>query len=669
MAIRSLVMLFRARHSPLTLLISIAVCALAASGAWGGGALRSLAGHVPTAVAHLRPLGDLPPDYELTLALGLPLRHTNELARLLDELYDPASANYHRYLTPAQFTERFGPTAADYQAVIAFAQTNGLEITEQQDDRHVLHVKAAAARVAQTFHGVLRTYQHPTENREFYAPDSAPAIPADLPIADIWGLSDYPSPHPLHVRQPRPSAMDPPQPNYGSGPGYTLWGYDFRRAYAPGVTLTGAGQTIGLFQADGFYASDITNYVTQSGLPGVPPMQIVLLDGFKGSPGNNNAEVALDIELAIAMAPGISKLIVYEDNPRRFNPNTVLKRMASDNACRQISSSWSWSGGPNTTTDSYLQQLAAQGTSYFQASGDDDAYLYGAMDNSTNLTTPVSSPYLTCVGGTTLAMSGSGVAYSSETVWNWNTSGNPGVGSGGGISSNYTIPTWQTGVSMANNHGSATKRNLPDVALTADNIYVIWNNGSNSTFGGTSCAAPIWAGVCALVNQQASSLGHANVGFLNPALYAIGTGTTYSARFHDITSGNNFSPTSPTNFSAVAGYDLCTGWGTPNGSNMINALAPPFPLTITANNTNKIYGQPIVFSGREFSATGLINGDMVTNVALSSVGAAADAAVAGSPYPIVISNASGIGLSRYAITYVNGWLTVRAPKQTLLMRR
>ena len=189
------------------------------------------------------------------------------------------------------------------------------------------------------------------------------------------------------------------------------------------------------------------------------------------------------------------------------------------------------------------------------------------------------------VGGTTLT-TGSGAAYSSETVWNWGYDNGSYVGSSGGISTYYAIPSYQQGISMSANQGSTTMRNVPDVALTADNVYVIYDNGSTETFGGTSCAAPLWAGFTALVNQQAAAAGQAPVGFLNPALYTIGKGASYTSDFHDITTGNNFWPSSPTKFSAVAGYDLCTGWGTPNGTNLINALAgPPILAPVIVSNS------------------------------------------------------------------------------------
>ena len=128
----------------------------------------------------------------------------------------------------------------------------------------------------------------------------------------------------------------------------------------------------------------------------------------------------------------------------------------------------------------------------------------------------------------------------SETVWNWG----DGIGSAGGISTQYPIPSWQTNINMTSNQGSTTRRNTPDVALTADNVYVR-ADGRDWNVGGTSCAAPLWAGFAALINQQAVATGHSPVGFVTPAIYALGGSPNYTTCFHDITTGNNESSGSP----------------------------------------------------------------------------------------------------------------------------
>jgi uncharacterized repeat protein (TIGR01451 family) len=176
-------------------------------------------------------------------------------------------------------------------------------------------------------------------------------------------------------------------------------------------------------------------------------------------------------------------------------------------------------------------------------------------------------------------MNGNGVSYLSEKVlnwgfdyaYNWNPDGY--FGSSGGISTDVSIPKWQQGISMATNHGSTTMRNVPDVALTGDNVFVVSSGGNEGGFGGTSCASPLFAGFMALVNQQAGINGKSSIGFLAPTVYALAKTASYTNIFHDIITGDNTWDLSPTNFFAVPGYDLCTGLGTPNGTNLINALA------------------------------------------------------------------------------------------------
>ena len=259
--------------------------------------------------------------------------------------------------------------------------------------------------------------------------------------------------------------------------------------------MTGAGQTVGLLQFDGYLASDIVAYETAAGLPNVP-LTNVLLDGFSGSPTpfGGSVEVCLDIEMAISMAPGLDRVIVYEAGPYG-NWHDILNQMATDNLARQLSCSWYTPGGAHDpVADQIFQQMATQGQSFYNASGDYNSY-FGLIDF------PGDSPYITQVGGTQLTTSGTGGPWASETVWN---RGN-GIGSGGGVSTQYPIPSWQAAVNMANNFGSTNMRNTPDVALTADGVDVR-SGGGDVTVGGTSCAAPLWAGFTALINQQAADV-------------------------------------------------------------------------------------------------------------------------------------------------------------------
>ena len=519
---------------------------------------------------------------------------------ILPALYDPASPDYRHYLTPQQFTDRFGPTEQDYQAVVDFAKKHGLTIVATHSNRLLLDVNGSVADIQKAFHVTMRVYRHPTQSRDFYAPDVEPTVDASLPIADVSGLNNYTRPHPNSLKMDSEPAGVPATPRTGSGSGGAYQGSDFRAAYLPGVALTGSGQMVGLLEFDGYYASDISAYESAAGLPPVP-LQTVLLDGFNGVPttgvNSGNGEVSLDIEMTVSMAPGLAGVVVFEAG-QNAQPNDILNAMAARNQISQLSCSWGWGGGPSTTTDNIFKQMAAQGQSFFNASGDNDAFTTGAnsvngVDNPSLGNAPSSSPFITVVGGTTLATSGPGGAWSSETAWNWRLRSGSYVGSSGGISSFYSIPNWQASVSMSANGGSATMRNIPDVALAADNIHVLYGNGTSDTFGGTSCAAPLWAGLAALMNEQAGSAGRPTVGFINPATYAIGNGAGYSAGFHDITSGDNTRPSSAGKFYAVTGYDLCTGWGTPAGQELINAIAGlPDSLRISPAAGVSITGTP-----------------------------------------------------------------------------
>jgi uncharacterized repeat protein (TIGR01451 family) len=522
---------------------------------------KTLSGHVPFVVSQLASAGRVPAATNLYLSIGLPLRNREDLTNLLQQICDPASTNYQHYLTPDEFTARFGPTPEDYQAVLNFAGTNGLTVAHTHGNRMLVDVVGKVSDVERAFHVTMLNYHHPTEARDFFAPNTEPTVAASLPLLAVQGLNNYLSPHPFLKK--RPASLH--RPSIGSGPGGGYMGQDFRNAYLPGNALNGSGQIVGLLQFDGYYASDIATYESLAGLTNVP-LQNVLLDGFNGQPGMNNDEVCLDIETTISMAPALSKVVVFEG----YFPDDILNSMASSNQIKQLSASW---GYPiDATTEQIYQQFALQGQTFFNASGDGDAWVgpipYGSCED----------PNITIVGGTTLTMSGVGAAYVSETAWNWGFAGgynwNPDgyVGTSGGISTDVSIPSWQQGISMTTNHGSTTFRNVPDVALTGDNVFVVSSGGVQGIYGGTSCASPLWAGFMALINQQAVANGKPTVGFLAPAVYALSKTTGYTNYFHDTTAGDNTWDRSLTNFFAVPGYDLCTGLGTPNGTNLINAL-------------------------------------------------------------------------------------------------
>jgi len=258
---------------------------------------------------------------------------------------------------------------------------------------------------------------------------------------------------------------------------------------------------------------------------------------------------------ALGMAPGLASLVMYIGS----SDTAMISAMTTHNPLPTvIGCSWGWTPADPTTLDPFFQRMAAQGQNFFAASGDASTW------SRRNEAWPADDANVVSVGGTDLVTSGAGGPWSSETAW---------VDSGGGISPDrIAIPSYQklSGVINSTNKGSTTLRNGPDVAANANFTFYTCANQTTclaNTFGGTSFAAPMWAGFIALVNQQLASQGKSTIGFLNPTIYSENVTSAYSTGFHDITSGKSGS------FSATTGYDLVTGWGSPKAG-LISELAP-----------------------------------------------------------------------------------------------
>lgn len=520
----------------------------------------STTSHVPEAVANgAAPLvGHLRSSQRLSLAISLPLRNEAELDDLLQRLDDSQGPSYHKYLSVEEFTDRFGPAESDYEEVLHFAQNNGLAVIDAPANRMVLDVEGPAANIEKAFHLTLGVYQHPTESRTFYAPDREPAVDLDVPvILHISGLDNFTLPRAKNIRSSR--ALDGEDAEVtgkttGSGPGGQFIGSDMRAAYYGSGRLDGAGQSVGLFEYAGYEISDVNTYFKNLKQTRKVPVRGVSLNGapLRCPPDScDDSEQALDIEMAIAMAPGLKDVVVYVGN----NDVSIFNQMAVDNAAKQLSCSWGWSDD-ESSLDPIFKEMAAQGQTVFVATGDNGSATPG------DVVWPADDPYITAVGGTDLVTIGPGGEWKSETGWN---------GSAGMPSKNkIPIPDYQklAGVINAPNHGSKTLRNIPDVAAEANtNQYSCYDGICNGGNGGTSYAAPQWAGLTALANQQALAGGGTTLGFLNPALYAIGTGPNFDSDFHDIDHGSNGK------YTAVVGFDLVTGWGSPDGPNLIDMFA------------------------------------------------------------------------------------------------
>ena len=510
----------------------------------------------------------MPVDQNISFSIVLPLRNQSELTALLRRLYDRSSPDYHHFLTVEQFTNQFGPTADDYQAVVSFVQARGLTVTGTPVNRLVVPVAGLAAQINAAFNVAMRVYQHPTESRTFYAPDREPSLNLGVRVTHIAGLNNFSLPHPAVKLALQGGALANVT---GSGPGGSYLGSDMRAAYYGGTTLTGSGQAVGLLEFGGYDLSDVNATFSNAGQSYNVPINNVLLDGATGAPNGADTEEVLDIVQAIGMAPGLSQVRVYIGSSTVLDDANILNVMASENIAKQLSCSWGWRPDDPSTDDVFFEEFAAQGQSFFAASGDAGAYDAAISPYFY----PAEDAYVTAIGATHLTTNGAAGAWVSETAWN--SSGN---GSGGGISPDgISIPSWQFGVANTSNGGSVTLRNVPDLAMEGDFDNYYCNLGSCSGgAAGTSFAAPRWAGFMALVNQQAVEAGTApagGVGFINPAIYSIAAGSSYSNDLHDITAGNNDSDSQPVWFNAVQGYDLVTGWGSANGQSLINALAGP----------------------------------------------------------------------------------------------
>jgi subtilase family serine protease len=519
----------------------------------------------------------LSPTQVLQLDVVLPIRDQAGLDAFLVELYDPTSPVYHQYLTVPEFTAAFGPTQQDYDAVIAYAQAHGLAVVGGSRDGMEVQVKGTVMAIESAFHILLQNYRDPIKDRIFYAPDREPSVDLPFQLWHISGLDNYSIPHPMYVKKSdyaKTHGIDPKSirnATTGSGPSSSFLGSDMRAAYYGGTALTGAGQNLGLFEFLGTDLADLTTYYTNVHQTNSVPITLLSTDGTstsctEASGGCDDGEQTLDMTQAIGMAPGLASLVMYIGSV----DTAIISSMTTHSPLpTTIGCSWGWTPADPSTLDPYFQKMSAQGQNFFAASGDSSTW------SASNEAWPADDANVVSVGGTDLTTSSAAGPWKSETAW---------VDSGGGISpDSIPIPSYQqlSGVINSSNKGSTTLRNGPDVSANANFTFYVCSDQTACTaneFGGTSFAAPMWAGYTALLNQQLVAAGKATIGFLNPSIYAIGVSSSYTTDFHDITSGTSGS------FSAVTGYDLVTGWGSPNGANLINALAggsssPSFTLS------------------------------------------------------------------------------------------
>jgi kumamolisin len=524
-------------------------------------------------------MGRLPLNQVLQLDLVLQIRDQAGLDSFLKDLYDPTSPSYRQFLTPQEFTARFGPTQESYDTVVRFAKTYGFQVVGGSRDAMDVQVKGTVAVVEAAFHVNMRTFKHPTENRIFFSPDGEPTLDLPFNLWHISGLDNYSIPKPLVVNKDdfakahgiAPEAVVS-HATTGSGPSASFLGTDMRAAYYGSGPLTGAGQNLGLLEYYGTNLADLKTYYTnvgQTDLSGV--VKLLSTDGTSTScsyPVCDDTEQTLDMTQALGMAPGLSSLVVYVGSADTAMISAMTAPPAGYPLPATIGCSWGWTPVDSSTLNPYFQKMAAQGQNFFVASGDSSTWTTG------NYPWPAEDAYVVTVGGTDLVTLSGGGAWSSETAW---------VDSGGGISPHLiAIPSWQklAGIINSSNHGSTTYRNGPDVSANANFTFYVCADQTTCTansYGGTSFAAPMWAGYIALVNQQLVQNSQSAIGFLNPTIYVQNVSggalsAAYPTNFHDITSGTSGS------YSAVKGYDLVTGWGSPNAG-LLAALTGAVPTS------------------------------------------------------------------------------------------
>ncbi len=585
-------------------------------------------------------LAKMPGNQVMTLNIVLPLRDQSGLHRFLKALYDPASPSYRQFLTVPQFTDRFGPSPKEYEAVVKFAEKHKFSLIGGSRDGMNVVIRGTVSTVEKAFHVKIESYQNTTENRTFYAPDREPT--ADLPFS-LWhisGLDNYSIPKPRLITKTafaKAHGLNPDavvtHATTGSGPSASFLGSDMRAAYYGGTALTGAGQNLGLLEYVGTDLDDLATYYKNAGQTNNVPVTLLSTDDTSTaclqSDGCDDSEQTIDMTQALGMAPGLASLVLYIGS----TDTAIISAMTTHNPLpTTIGCSWGWTPADPNTLDPYFQKMAAQGQTFLAASGDSSTW------SSSNEAWPADDANVVSVGGTDLTTASAAGPWQSETAW---------VNSGGGISPDaIPIPSWQqlSGVITSSNHGSTTLRNGPDVAANANFTFYVCANQTTCAadqLGGTSFAAPMWAGYLALVNQQAAANGAPPVGFINPTIYAQNLTASYATDFHDIASGTSGS------FSAVRGYDLVTGWGSPNGSGLIDALtkstnAPGFSLSASSPSEFLTVGK----TGSVVVTVGVSAG-FSSAIALSAVGAPDGVQVSFSPSSIT---APGRGSSQMILS-------------------
>jgi kumamolisin len=461
-------------------------------------------------------------------------------------------------ISRAEYEARYGADPEDIKTVEAFAKAHGLHVKQTNHFARSVTLSGTAGAFSKAFQVELSMYEIP--GGSYRGRTGELSIPSELNgvVVSVHGLDN------------RPQASTHFRVAAAAAPSTSYTALQVAQAYNFPTSGNGQGQTIGIIElGGGFTQSDLNTYFASLKISPVPSVTAVSVDGATNQPtGDTNGpdtEVMLDIEVAGAIAPG-AKIAVY------FAPNTdagfldAINQAVTDKTNQPSVISISWGGPESTWTAQSLQSYntaieaaAAVGVTICVACGDDGS-TDGVTDGLDHVDFPASSPYSLACGGTSLTLSGKSI--SNEVVWN----DLPNNGAtGGGISATFPLPSYQAGANVppSVNPGNYVGRGMPDVSGDADpnTGYQVQVDGSQLVVGGTSAVAPLWAGLLALLNQ---ALGKP-VGYFNPGLYQ--SIHSDANTFRDITSGNNG------DYSAAQGWDACSGWGSPDGAAILQALS------------------------------------------------------------------------------------------------
>jgi len=563
---------------------------------------------------------------------------TADLATLRQQQQDPHSPNYHAWLSPEQYADRFGLNSTDLAKVIAWIESQGLKVDYVSRSRTFVMFSGTVGQAQSAFHTEIHRYE--VKGAPHFANATDASTPSSLEplVLLIRGLDDFRL-EPLNLRAR-------PLPNYTSGGSYYLSPgdlatiYDINPLYTGG--FNGSSQTIAVVGQTAIRMSDIVFFRTHFSLPSNDP-QLVLVAGSQdpGISADDLTEASLDLEYAGGMAPDATILFVYSIDVVTSVAYAIDQDLApvismSYGVCEADSSSSPASAG--AYYQSLAQQANAFGITWLASSGDSGA---AGCDNDAQtashglaVSLPSSVPEVTAVGGTEFN-EGSGdywnttnninfssaLSYIPEKAWNDTavsvTARDGLAATGGGASILFAKPTWQIGTGVPNDGA----RDVPDISFAAANDhdpYLVYVNNEFLAVGGTSASAPVFSGILAVLNQylvRNGVLSQPGLGNINPTLYRMAQ--TTSVIFHDITVGNNIVPCvleSPDcvngqlGYSAGVGYDQTTGWGSADVDNLVSqwaaSMAAPTTAALSANPTSIASSGSTVLTATVSAASG-----------------------------------------------------------------